>query len=193
MQGCVMLCIQSVTGYTTSDSETCDHKHGACKDILPRVPAGLDHQSAGWQQRNADDKVNQQLDDHIRVLMQTLSPQSHKTDAGVTGGCAAEGTCNRSRTSTVSHACAVESGRLCKSEQQSGNSNPPSAARAPHHDAEAWQLPTPSPLGDESPMSTHPAPQDPLLDSSRTPVGSRNQSPSGWKWSPLWQSMYRSI
>lgn len=95
--------------------------------------------------------------------MQTLRPQSHETDAGMKGACAAEVTCNSSKTSTASHACAVETGRLRKVEQQSGNSDPSTAAHVIHHDAKALELWSPSPLGDELPMSGHPAPQDPPL------------------------------
>ena len=112
---------------------------------------------------DADNEVNQQLDDHMRVLMQTLRPQSHETNAGVKGGCAAEGACNRSGTSIFSHARAVESARFCKTEPQSGINNPPPAAHALHCDAEALGLPFPSPLGDESLMSPRPAPQNSSL------------------------------
>ena len=95
--------------------------------------------------------------------MQTLRPQSHEADAGMKGACAAEATCNSSKTSTASHACAIERGRFHKVEQQSGNSDPPSAAHVLHHDAKALELRSPSPLGDDLPMTGHPAPQDPSL------------------------------
>lgn len=134
-------------------------------NVLPSVPAGSERQSSRWQQVAADNKVDQQLDDHIWALMQTLTPLRRGTDAGVKGDSAPRGggACGGTGTMTVSHACAVESGRLCNTDQQPGNSNPPPAAHALHHAAVAWGLPSPSPLGDESNMSYHPAPQNALM------------------------------
>lgn len=130
---------------------------------LPTVPAGSDRSSPRWQHVAADDHIDQQLNDHIQALMQTLTPLRPGRDAGVRGGSAPEReTCNGSATIPVSQACAVESDGLCKTHQP-GDSNPPPAAHVLHHDPVPWG--PPSAPGVQPTMSPRPAPQDSLATS----------------------------
>ena len=131
-------------------------------DPLPTVPAGSDRPPSSWRHVAADNQVDQQLDDHIQALMQTLTPLRPGTDAGVKGSSAPEReTCNGSATIPVSRACAVESDGVCKTHQP-GKSNPPPAAHVLHYDPSPWAPPSPSPLRVETTMSPRPAPQYPL-------------------------------
>lgn len=113
---------------------------------------------------DVDNKVDQQLDAHIQVLMRTLRPHANEVDAAVMGRPTAKETWNLSGTVTVSQASAAETGSF-GTDQQHTNCSPLTAAHLPHHDTEALEVLSSSPLGDKLNLNGHAAPHDLLRTS----------------------------
>ena len=126
--------------------------------ICSRAPAGTHSQSSTHQHLDADDHVEQQLDAHIQVLMQTLRPDEGKIHADVTTNPVTTGLCNNLG-ATIIEACLPEAGG-CETDQQPINGSPVTAAHLLHCNAAAWGLFSPSPQGDIPAPSVQSAPED---------------------------------